>query len=385
MPERSDRPRVLSADSHIVEPPDLFTECIDPRFRDRAPRVALHPELGAIWEVEGIGYPSVELMGGAGRSIEEIELHARFDRARRGGWDAAERIRDMDTTGVAGAILYPTVGFHSYGIADPALLHAVLAAWNRWIADYCQLAPTRLKGVGCVILDDVNAAIAEMERCKRLGLVTVNVPSKLEGPHYGTAAYDRFWAAAQDLELPVSTHIGSNRGVHAHGRAKEWTQRLVAGPVRDFTSGAIALPDWNVQEMIFQLIASGVFERFPRLRFVCAEFEAGWAAPMLEHMDNAIWEGTHPYLAYDLPRKPSEYFRRNMALTFIRDEVAVRCRDIIGVENLMWSDDYPHLESCWPDSSKVIDRILPEGLVPAEDRAKILHGNASRIYGWPDA
>jgi len=159
-------------------------------------------------------------------------------------------------------------------------------------------------------------------------------------------------------------------------------RRMVAGPVRDYTSGAVVLPDWHVQEMIFRLVASGVFERFPRLRFVCAEFEAGWAASMLTYLDAAIWDGTHPYIAYDLPLRPSEYFRRNMALTFIRDEVAVRCRDLIGLENLMWSDDYPHLESCWPDSAAVIDRVLPSGEVPEEERALILSGNASRIYGW---
>jgi predicted TIM-barrel fold metal-dependent hydrolase len=376
------RLRILSADSHVVEPPDLYVERIDRRYRDRAPRVVEDPELGTIWEVEGLGFPSVELMGGAGRTLEEIELAARFDRARQGGWDPEERLRDMDTSGVDGALLYPTIGFHSYGIADPALLDAVLSAWNGWIAEFCGIAPERLKGVGCVALDDVDRAIAEMTRCKTLGLATVNVPSQLEGDHYGTDHYDRFWAAAQDLEMPISTHIGSVRGALSHSRAREAMRRLVAGPVRDHTHVAPALPDWKVQEMIFQLIASGVFERFPRLRFVCAEFEAGWAASMLTYIDAAVWEGTHPYVHYDLPMKPSEYFRRNMALTFIRDAVAVRCRDIIGVDNLMWSDDYPHLESCWPDSRKVIDEVLPPDSVPVEDRERILSGNACRIYGW---
>jgi predicted TIM-barrel fold metal-dependent hydrolase len=379
----AERTRVISADSHIVEPPDLFTRTIERKFRDRAPRVIEDPELGSIWEVEGLGFPSVELMAGAGRSLEEIELDARFDRARQGGWDPAERLRDMDTTGVWGALLYPTIGFHCYGIEDPQLMNAVLAAWNDWIADFCSADPERLKGVGCVVLDDVDHAIAELERCKRLGLATVNVPSQLEGEHYGTDAYDRFWAAAQDHEMPISTHIGSTRGALSHSRAREQMRRMVQGPVRDYTSGAVVLPDFHVQEMIFRLIASGVFERFPRLRFVCAEFEAGWAASMLTYLDSAIWQGTHPYVYYDLPMKPSDYFHRNMALTFIRDEVAVRCRDFIGVDNLMWSDDYPHLESCWPDSSAVIDRVLPEGEIPADERDRILSGNASRIYGWP--
>ena len=87
-------------------------------------------------------------------------------------------------------------------------------------------------------------------------------------------------------------------------------------------------------------------------------------------------------MVYDLPLKPSDYFRRNMALTFIRDTVAVRCRDIIGVDNLLWSDDYPHLESCWPDSSRVIAQVMPEDEVPTADRRRLLHANASRIYGW---
>jgi predicted TIM-barrel fold metal-dependent hydrolase len=378
----SEPSRVISADSHIVEPPDLFTEYIEPKFRDRAPRVIEDPELGSIWDVEGLGFPSVELMAGAGRSMEEMELEARFDRARQGGWDPGERINDMDTTGVWGALLYPTVGFHSYGIEDVDLMNAVLAAWNGWIADFCKGQSERLKGVGCVVLDDVDRAIAEMQRCKQLGLATVNVPSQLEGEHYGSGAYDRFWAAAQDLDMPISTHIGSTRGALSHSRAKEQMRRMVAGPVRDYTSGAVVLPDWHVQEMIFRLVASGVFERFPKLRFVCAEFEAGWAASMLTYLDAAIWQGTHPYVLYDLPMKPSEYFQRNMALTFIRDEVAVRCRDLIGVDNLMWSDDYPHLESCWPDSSAVIDRVLPKGKIPDEERDKMLYGNASRIYGW---
>ena len=103
---------------------------------------------------------------------------------------------------------------------------------------------------------------------------------------------------------------------------------------------------------------------------------------MLTYIDSAVWDGNLPYLLYDLPMKPSEYFQRNMALTFIRDRVAVRCRDIIGIDNLMWSDDYPHLESCWPDSSKVIDEIMPSGSIPDRDRDKMLNGNASRIYGW---
>ena len=382
MADSKNRPEVISADSHIVEPPDLFVESIDPKFRDRAPRVVEDPEFGSIWQVEGLGYPSVELMAGAGRDYDEIGLEARFDRARQGGWDPAERLEDMDTTGVDAALLYPTIGFHSYGIEDLELLEAVLAAWNRWIADFCKVSPERLKGVGCVVLDDIDRAIAEMERCKRLGLATVNVPSQLEGPHYGTDTYDRFWAAAQDLDMPISTHIGSTRGALSHSRAVDHMKRMAGEPIHDYADGSMALPDREVQQMIFRLIASGVFERFPRLRFICAEFEAGWAAPMLANLDSTLWDGTHPYISYDLPRKPSEYFQSNMALTFIRDEVAVRCRDLIGVENLMWSDDYPHLESCWPDSAKVIDEIMPKDSIPVEDRTRILSGNAKQIYGW---
>src|SRR5262245_18461058 len=124
----------------------------------------------------------------------------------------------MDITGVGGAVLYPTIGFHSYGIGDAALLAAVLAAWNSWVADFCRGHADRLWGVGCVILDDVEAAIKELERCKGLGFPTVNIPLKNEHESYGTKAFDRFWAASQDLDMPLSTHTGSLRGIHNNMR-----------------------------------------------------------------------------------------------------------------------------------------------------------------------
>src|SRR5262245_19661981 len=129
--------KVISGDSHIVEPADAYVKYIDPKFRDRAPRVVTDPVLGEIWRTEELTFPNVELMAGAGKDREEVNLAGRYEAARRGGWDAEERLKDMDITGVDGALLYPTIGFHSYGIGDPQLLNAVLAAWNSWIADFC--------------------------------------------------------------------------------------------------------------------------------------------------------------------------------------------------------------------------------------------------------
>jgi predicted TIM-barrel fold metal-dependent hydrolase len=367
---------VLSADSHIVEPPDAYVKYIDPEFKDRAPQVRNDPTLGQIWRTEELTFPNVELMAGAGKDREEVHFAGRYEAARRGGWDADERLKDMDITGVAAALLYPTIGFHSYGIGDPKLLNAVLAAWNSWIADFCKGHEDRLWGVGCVALDDVDVAIEELERCKKLGFPTVNIPLKNEHEPYNTKAFDRFWAAAQDLEMPLSTHTGSLRGRHNNMRNPNRNRELLEKREGEYWGTGIA--SVHIQTLIGELLVSGVFDRFPKLRVIGAEFEAGWAAFFLEKLDDNLYNHRARYWVRDWPMKPSDYFRRNMALTFIDDRVAVLCREIIGVDNLMWSDDYPHIEASWPDSARILDRLFAD--VPPPEKQKIVGGNLSRIY-----
>ena len=371
--------KVISSDSHIVEPGDLWTTYITPKFRDRAPRLAYHPDTGDTWEIEGLKLPNIGRMGSAGTRTEDVPSQPRFDKdVRRGGWEVKARLEDMAVDGVDAQLLYPTVGFHLYGLEDVELLYACFEAWNSWIADWCKEAPERFRGIGFLCLDDIERGIQELERCKEIGLPGVNISIQPEDPPYSSNFYDPFWAAAQEMGMPVSMHTASNRGASSFARRE---LQSMGGSSQSLGSQGAASP--QAQQVISDMILTGVFDRFPELTIIPAEFEAGWAAYLINRLDDRFHNnrGSASFQFFKrMELKPSEYFHRNFLLTFIDDAVAVYCRDLIGVDELMWSDDYPHIDGPWPESKEVHERIFPKGEVSEEDKGKILGGNAARVY-----
>ena len=369
--------KVISVDSHIVEPGDLWTSYIDPKFRDRAPRLVRRPDTGDTWQVEGLRLPNIGRMGMAGLRTEDVPPDPIFEEnVRPGAWEQKARLEDMAVDGSDAHFLYPTVGFQLYGLEDLDFLYACLEAWNRWIADWCKEYEDHFRGIGFVLLDDIERGIQEMIECERMGLPGVCIPTIPAGPPYSDEFYDSFWATAQEMGMPISTH-GGNRGVNAQGKRGFQPP----GSPRDVVGNATVGPD--VQQFIAELIAYGVFERFPRLNVIPVEREAGWAAYLIQRLDDRFYSNRGSAGFQFVKRqelKPSEYFRRNVMLTVTFDELAVRCRDLIGVDNLMWIDDYPHIDGTWPESGEVHERLFPKGEVSEEDKAKILGGNAARVY-----
>ena len=131
-------------------------------------------------------------------------------------------------------------------------------------------------------------------------------------------------------------------------------------------------------EPIAIMIFGGVFDRFPDLRYGAIESGSGWVAYVAEYMDN-IYDSQRHWLKLELAMRPSEYFNRNVYTSFIRDREAVRNRDLAGGRNMMWSTDYPHSETTWPESQKVMEWQFA-GL--SEDEiCPIVHDNAKRFYG----
>ncbi|HZS13260.1 MAG TPA: amidohydrolase family protein [Candidatus Dormibacteraeota bacterium] len=381
---RETRARVLSADSHICEPGDLWTSYVEPRFRDRAPRIVEDPERGDVWKAEGLTLPNIAAMGGKDRTSETVPIKPSFERdIMRGGWDPEQRIKDMDAVGVDGQILFPTVGFHLYGLEDPYLLRAVFTAWNNWVRDFCKGREKRLRGVGFLSLDDIDWAIAEMKRCKEMGLVAANIPLTPMDPPYSHAYYEPFWSAAEDLEMPLVSHTGSVRGPACMARqpnafAERFTP-IHKRPWSVFVGTGMA--PVAVSRFVNELILSRVVQRHPKLCIIPTEFEAGWAAFWLDRLDETLVNERMRMGSVPLDYKPSEFFRRNFALTFIDDMTAVAARDIIGVENLLWSDDFPHIDGIWTHNADyVFDRCFVETRTSDEDRQKLLGSNMTRIF-----
>ncbi len=267
--------------------------------------------------------------------------------------------------------MYPSLNMFTYALEDQALKQAIFERHNDWVVDYCAVAPERLIGIGCLPIPDVDAALAEMERAARRGVRGFMIPAHVspERP-YCHEDYDRFWAAAQDMELPLTYHIfvgtSFDGGLPAHWGPPATT---IKGYTLAFTTAVNTMID---------LICGGVLERFPRLKFVISEFETGWLAHVLTRLDHATYRTPRHAVVDYLTMKPSEYFRRNFCATFEDDPIGVVTRHDIGVGNLVWGNDYPHHDAIWPHSMPTLERIM-DG-VPADEVERMCFRTATELY-----
>jgi predicted TIM-barrel fold metal-dependent hydrolase len=364
---------ILSSDSHVFEPPDLWTTRIDAAFRDRAPRMqridgADQIVIEADQILSGIGL--ISNAGARFEAPETISGQGRFEDVPRGGYDPEQHLRDMELDGVAGEVLYPSQGLFYFRVADGALMSAIFRAYNDWLAEFCKADSSRLKGIAMINLDDVQDGIRELERAARLGLSGAMITEyPLEHRRYDQPEYEPFWATAEALGMPLSLHTATRRQGKIRGAGDK--------TLRDASSRATKAfyPALSMCDLIF----SGVFERYPRLTLAIVEFELAWAPHVLTSMDYTYRErhGEAIYRFKDGMR-PSDFFHRNVVLSFQEDAIGIRLRDAIGVDNMMWGSDYPHSESTFPRSREILKEILAG--VSADEQAKIVGGNTARVY-----
>jgi predicted TIM-barrel fold metal-dependent hydrolase len=363
-----------SCDSHVVEPPEVFAG-LEREFGERAPQIVANERGDRTTVVLG-GIPlPVGRFGIAGHRLDDPatdELISRgYEGMNPGCFDPTIRLKDQETDGIVGEVMYPSINMFTFSLADREVAHAVFRRHNDWLRDYCSEAPERLIGVACLPLPDVDEAIAELERVAAMGLRGVAIPctDPADKP-YHHPDYEPFWAAAEAVGLPITMHIfcGStwDMGFPAHWGA----------PPLSIMGYTFAYAGVGVT--IGHLTYGGVAERHPGLRFVAAEFETGWVAHFLQRLDHATYRARRE-ASPDLQLEPSEYFRRQFHVTFEDDAVGVRTRDLIGVGNMLWGNDYPHHDAIWPNSMAVLDRIF-EG-VPANDKQAMTFDNVVRLYG----
>src|SRR5215470_2206689 len=334
-------PLVLSSDSHVFEPPDLWQTRIDAAFRDRAPRIE---------RIDGGDHVVVE----ADQILSGIGLIS----------NAGARFAAPETISAQGLFYFK--------VADPPLMSAIFRAYNDWLAEFCRTDPDRLKGIAMINLDDVEDGIKELERAARLGLAGAMITEyPLEHRRYDQSEYEPFWAAAQTLGMPLSLHTATRRQGKIRGAGDKTLRDASSRSTKAF------YPALSMCDMIF----SGVFERYPRLTVAIVEFELSWAPHILTSMDYTYRE-RHGEAIYRFKdgMKPSDFFHRNVVLSFQEDAIGIRLRDVIGVDNMMWGSDYPHSESTFPQSRKILAEILAG--VPEAEQAKIVGGNTARVYGF---
>jgi predicted TIM-barrel fold metal-dependent hydrolase len=360
--------RPISADSHITEPPNCYIDFIDPKYRDIAPHLVNDPKVGDTFVIHN--YPRAVPMGlvaGAGRPAESLRIGgAKFEDLHRSGWDPKCRVADQERDGVAAEFIYPTVGMLLFNHPDFDYKQACFHAYNRWLQGYVSEAPDRLYALGPTAFRSVEEGIADFRRIKEMGFKGVMMPGNPAVSDYDDPIYDPLWQAACDLELPLSWHILTS--------SSDKLDNLRGGKLNSFLNIIR-----GCQDILGMLVFGGVFERFPKLKVVCVEADAGWAPHYMYRMDHAYKRHRHWMRGRELSRLPSEYFKENIYLTFQDDWVAFQVANLLNPKQLLWANDFPHSDSTWPWSQEMLAEHTRH-LTP-EQRDWILHDNVAELYG----
>lgn len=370
-----DRHLVISSDCHAGLPPARYRDYVDPELRE-------------IFDA-ALPIQLAETRKAAARFlVAEVneEWRRGRDRALSGAWDHDERIRVLDADGIAAEVIFPDgiteLNMPPFGAGlslptegvDPKLQWAGARAHNRWIAEFCQMAPERRAGVAIApICWDVEVALRELRWAREHGLRGILIPSmwgRLEPYHH--PKYAPIWSACEDLDLVVHFHSG-------------------AAPMADYGEGGgmvgiyISEVCWWSARPIWFLIWGGVFERHPRLRVAVTESTSIWVPETLQLLDFRYEETPYSAKLGDyrshLSMKPSEYFRRQVFLgASCMPRREVELRHAIGLGNIMWGSDFPHPEGSWPETEKQLRESFHG--VPDAELAAMLGGNAARVYGF---
>ena len=372
--------RVVDADSHILEPADMWEKYIDPKFRDRAIRISLD-ELGLEYlDIDGkmsIGFNGGTLgrIGGIEKDREWMMEHPTLPYSEvsilaPGAVDPHERIKHLTREGVDKTFLFPTLGLGwEAECKDPELSAAYCRAYNRWLVDFCKPYPDQLFPIAHVSVRDVNEGVKELERAAKDGMKGAFIdPAPANGIRYSHEYYDPFWATAQELEMPITFHVVLNPdypGKHFYpddsGLGPEFFSNMMtfADPLLSFTV----------------MIGEGTFERFPGLRIVMVEIGSTWTAHWLDMMDFKFER-----FSFDMPMtmKPSDYFRRQCWISAEPIERGLGVvAQLVGTDRFMWGSDWPHPEGHMEPVRKIKENItsLSEG-----DQRKVLGENALALY-----
>ncbi len=365
---------LVSADSHIIEPPDLWAKWLPRKFQEQAPKLVSDGDGGDAWQYRpGAPGDPLGLVTCVGTRPEQLKWTGASykDNIHPSCYVGKERLKVLDIDGVDAEVIYPPqrAMIHFMGFKDNVDLQiAGLRAYNDWLVeDFCAADRERLVPVAQMPNAGIERAVAELRRAVEKGHRGVILTAWPSGGDSISPEDDAFWAVAEETGMPISLHLILV------------TSRPRVGNVQDKRMGVVigASAFTTVAEVIPQVIVSGVFDRFPKLKFLGVETGVGWVPHLLEMMDDRYWRNRH-WTGIELKHPPSEYWYSNWAGTFIIDRSGIALRDRVGVENMMWSTDFPHHGNDWPYSRKTVEEMFSG--VPALDRRKIVAENCARLY-----
>jgi predicted TIM-barrel fold metal-dependent hydrolase len=352
-PQNSWRPpagvRLISADDHNMEVENLYQDRLPASLKDKAPKYYRDAQGKWVFEAEGRSL----LPKGTEGSSENMA----------GFWDLSQRVAHMDAEGIEASIVFHGRFQALNGLQDKPLYMACVDVYNEWLIEYLKPHSKRLHGVAILPTFHNPAASRDyMQKLKALGYKAVQIPAFPRGVRYNSRDMDPMWEAIQESGLPLSIHVGAYVEFVGNGSLGANLARNL-GPYRP---------------LLGQLIFSGMFDRYPNLRVIFTEGGFQWAGQALVDMDY-IARTYGSLLRPKLAHLPSFYWKRNCAATFMYDPVGLKIIDDIGVDNVMWSTDYPHAEGTWGYSGEVAELVW--NTLGAEKATKVLGATAARLWG----
>ncbi len=396
-----DLPRIISVDDHIVEPPDLWQNHLPEKYRARGPRIerdtaefifeggVFSYEKGTDdgvacdwWLYDDLVYPMPRLAACAGRPREEIlNVPITYDEMPDAYYKADARIASMAENHVDASICFPNTLPRFCGQAfserdDKELGLACVKAYNDWMIDeWCGGdAAGKLIPLTVVPLWDAELAAEEVRRCADKGSFAVTFtenPYPLGFPSYHDA--DHFWdpflAACNDTETIINMHIGSSSKMPS------------TAPDAPFAVSS-TLTFQNAMGSFCDYLLSGIMVRFPELKIAYSEGQVGWMPYVLERIDK-VWEENRAFagVADSVPEPPTHYVPGRIFGCIFDDETGLANRDVIGMDQITFEVDYPHADSTFPHSAQTAAKICDAAGLDAEERYKLLRGNAIRAFG----
>jgi uncharacterized protein len=374
---------LISADSHVVLDRDAFTTRMSSaKWGERIPRVVEVEERSRLvhrWSANG------EVLRGAARGVSNCPAimddplrnvyPRRWEEVPTKGYVPAERLEAIDSDGVDAEVLFPNEAGSFYQFGDAEFELACVQAYNDALADWREASDRFIPLAQIPFLCDIETAVREVERAGRRGhrgVIMLAEPSLLVkgAKHISDPAWYPLWDACQSMDLPIHTHASGGLG----GRlfVPRWDGYT---PHQAHSASTVPTGAWPAQ-LIPNLIFSGIADRFPRLKWVFAETGIGSVNYVVEACDHE-WERRHLWTE-GLPTRPREIVWRQVYVNFWYERAGIDMRHNIGIGNIMWESDYPHIASTYPESWSFVERTMES--VPADERKRLLYENAVRLY-----
>jgi predicted TIM-barrel fold metal-dependent hydrolase len=372
---------IISVDDHLVEPPGMFEGRLPDRFAPYQPRVVEDAEGHQLWEFDGGRYTQVGMNAVAGRRPECVSVEpTRFEDMRPGCYDIHARIGDMDINGVWASLNFPSqiAGFSGRvfsGARDPELGLAVTRAWNDWLyEEWWQPYPERTIPCGITFLSDPFRGAAEIRRNAERGFRSVSLPERPQRiglPHLFSDYWDPIVEACEDTETVISLHVGSSGQADLPDIPPGGTMMGLGATLFGQLSLA-ACAEW---------LWSGLPVRYPHVKIAMSEGGIGWVAMLLDRLDNIVTRSGYGRHFDAGGLTPADVLLRNFYFCTLDDPSTIDTRHRIGIDHIMVEVDYPHGDSTWPDTQRVIREAW--GHIPVDELRKLTHLNAAALFRWP--